>query len=154
MCGIAGVLNMGDKPPVSKETLNRMISVIKHRGPDEFGIYKDDRVGLGHARLSIIDLSTGSQPMSNEDGTVWITFNGEVFNYLELREDLIKRGHRFKTTSDTEVVVHLYEDYGRQCLDFLNGQFAFAVWDGGNPEAKAVSPWLDIIFHEQQASHH
>lgn len=144
MCGIAGVLNIKDGPEVSKETLNRMISVLKHRGPDEFGIYRDDRVGLGHARLSIIDLATGQQPMSNEDGSVWITFNGEIFNYVELREDLIKKGHRFKTTSDTEVIVHLYEDYGRQCLDYLNGQFAFALWDTRKKELFAARDRLGI----------
>ncbi len=130
MCGIAGILNMHEGREVSSETLKRMLSAIKHRGPDEFGIYNNDHVGFAHARLSIIDLSGGQQPMSNEDGTVWITFNGEIFNYIELRKDLLNRGHTFSTQSDTEVIIHLYEEYGEGCLDQLNGQFAFAIWDG------------------------
>jgi asparagine synthase (glutamine-hydrolysing) len=106
-----------------------MLSLIRHRGPDEFGIYCDDRIGLGNARLSIIDLSTGTQPISNEDETIWIVFNGEIFNYLELRAGLEVLGHHFRTSSDTEVIVHLYEQYGSRCVQFLNGQFAFAIWD-------------------------
>lgn len=129
MCGIAGILNLNDQVKVSTDLLKRMISAIKHRGPDEFGSYKDADVGFAHARLSIIDLSGGQQPMSNEDGTVWITFNGEIFNYVELRQDLLKRGHAFSTQSDTEVIIHLYEEYGEGCLEYLNGQFAFAIWD-------------------------
>lgn len=119
---------------VPEETIRRMLSVIEHRGPDEFGLYSDSRAGLGHARLSIIDLSGGHQPMCNEDSTVWITFNGEIFNYLELRSELIARGHKFRTNSDTEVIVHLYEDHGHSCLDYLNGQFAFAIWDKNKKE--------------------
>src|SRR5262249_53165905 len=99
------------------------------RGPDQFGIYLDGPVGLGSARLSIIDLSGGQQPISNEDGTLRIVFNGEIFNYVELRPELEARGHRFSTTSDTEVLLHLYEEYGPKCLERLNGQFAFAVWN-------------------------
>jgi asparagine synthase (glutamine-hydrolysing) len=106
-----------------------MMSVIRHRGPDEVGMYLDDRVGLGHLRLSIIDLESGSQPIHNEDETLWIVYNGEIFNYIELRETLTQKGHRFYTTSDTEVIVHLYEEYGAECLNRLNGQFAFALWD-------------------------
>jgi asparagine synthase (glutamine-hydrolysing) len=132
MCGIAGILNINERREVSSDTLERMLSAIRHRGPDEFGIYSNDHVGFAHARLSIIDLSGGQQPMSNEDGKVWITFNGEIFNYLELRKDLLKRGHSFSTHSDTEVIVHLYEEYGEGCLEHLNGQFAFAIWDGNN----------------------
>ena len=129
MCGIAGIFNLkeGGAPP--EAAIDRMLSVIKHRGPDEFGKYSDQRVALGHARLSIIDLSGGHQPMCNEDSTVWITFNGEIFNYVELREELIARGHKFRTHSDTEVIIHLYEDHGHACLDYLNGQFSFAIWD-------------------------
>ena len=106
-----------------------MLAMIRHRGPDEFGIYLDGPVGLGNARLSIIDLSTGQQPIANEDGTLWIVFNGEIFNYVELRPELEARGHRFTTTSDTEVLLHAYEEFGPQCLERLNGQFAFAVWN-------------------------
>ncbi|MBI5586771.1 MAG: asparagine synthase (glutamine-hydrolyzing) [Deltaproteobacteria bacterium] len=129
MCGIAGIFNLHEDREISAGTMARMLSVLKHRGPDEFGMYRDGRAALGHARLSIIDLSGGSQPMCNEDKTVWITFNGEIFNFIELREELIGRGHRFRTHSDTEVIIHLYEDHGPGCLDYLNGQFAFAIWD-------------------------
>jgi asparagine synthase (glutamine-hydrolysing) len=106
-----------------------MIGQVAHRGPDGQGIYVDGDVGLAHARLSIIDVGGGRQPMCNEDGTVWITFNGEIFNYVELRAELIARGHVFRTTSDTEVIVHLYEERGPDCVAALNGDFAFAIWD-------------------------
>ena len=106
-----------------------MISILHHRGPDGAGFYTDRRAGLAHARLSIIDLEGGGQPMHNEDRTVWITFNGEIFNYRELRDELERRGHRFASKSDTEVIIHLYEEHGTGCLEFLNGQFAFALWD-------------------------
>jgi asparagine synthase (glutamine-hydrolysing) len=129
MCGITGVLNLNDHPPVEATTLLQMLEMIRHRGPDGFGIYRDEHVGLGSARLSIIDLSGGDQPISNEDGTLWIVFNGEIFNYVELRPQLVARGHRFSTNTDTEVIVHLYEDYGPACLPYLNGQFALALWD-------------------------
>jgi len=129
MCGIAGIFDCNGKKAASEETIRRMLSVIEYRGPDEFGMYTDERAALGHARLSIIDLAGGHQPMCNEDSTVWISYNGEIFNYLELREELIARGHRFRTHSDTEVIIHLYEDLGHACLDHLNGQFAFAIWD-------------------------
>lgn len=129
MCGIVGVLNLTEQPPIDRTTLRQMLGTIRHRGPDEFGIYRDRHVGLGSARLSIIDLSSGQQPIGNEDGTLWIVFNGEIFNYVELRPELERRGHRFSTNSDTEVILHLYEDYGPGCLDHLNGQFAIAIWD-------------------------
>lgn len=129
MCGIAGIFNLHEDRETPESTIARMLSAIRHRGPDEFGMYRDSRVALGHDRLSIIDLSGGQQPMCNEDSTVWITFNGEIFNFIELRADLIARGHRFRTSSDTEVIIHLYEDHGPGCLDYLNGQFAFAIWD-------------------------
>jgi len=106
-----------------------MISLIRHRGPDEFGAFLDNKCVLGHARLSIIDLSTGQQPLCNEDETVWITFNGEIFNYVELRPVLEGLGHRFRTHSDTEVIVHAYEQWGRECLQHFNGQFSFAIYD-------------------------
>lgn len=129
MCGIVGIYNLTGVRPIDQALLERMLGLIRHRGPDEFGIYRDGRVGLGNVRLSIIDLSTGSQPISNEDETVWIVFNGEIFNYLELRPELEAQGHHFTTTSDTEVIVHLYEQYGPRCVEHLNGQFAFAIWD-------------------------
>jgi asparagine synthase (glutamine-hydrolysing) len=107
-----------------------MLNSIRHRGPDDQGVYLSSQVGLGHARLSIIDLSSGHQPLSNEDGTVWIVFNGEIYNYRELRSFLLTKGHVFKTQSDTEVIVHLYEEFGPQCVERLRGMFAFALWDG------------------------
>ena len=128
MCGIAGIINLRDQE--AQETiLNRMLRTMQHRGPDATGLYLSDDIGLGHARLSIIDLSGGYQPIHNEDRTVWVIFNGEIFNYPELREDLLKRGHRFYTQSDTETIVHLYEAYGEGLFDHLNGQFAIALWD-------------------------
>lgn len=129
MCGIAGIINRKESGAVSQENVRRMIEVLHHRGPDEAGIYLDDWIGLGHTRLSIIDLAGGSQPIHNEDKTLWIVYNGEVFNYVELREELIAKGHRFYTTSDTEVILHLYEEKGPSCLDDLNGQFALAIWN-------------------------
>jgi asparagine synthase (glutamine-hydrolysing) len=129
MCGIAGILKIGQSEPPTEGDLRQMLATLRHRGPDQFGIYIDPEVGLGNARLSIIDLGGGQQPISNEDGTLWIVFNGEIFNYVDLRPELEARGHRFKTTSDTEVLLHLYEEYGPQCLERLNGQFAFAVWN-------------------------
>lgn len=129
MCGIVGVLNLTDHPPAEEGTLFQMLEMIRHRGPDGFGIYRDSNVSLGNARLSIIDLSGGDQPISNEDGTLWIVFNGEIFNYVELRLLLEARGHCFATNTDTEVILHLYEDYGPECLRYLNGQFAIALWD-------------------------
>ena len=111
------------------ETLRRMLNTIGHRGPDAEGMYRSGRVGLGHKRLKIIDLTTGKQPLSNEDGTVWVTYNGEVYNYKELTEYLVKKGHQFKTSSDTEVIVHLYEEFGEDCVKQLRGMFSFALWD-------------------------
>ena len=129
MCGITGVLNLREQPPVEKEVLLQMLAMLRHRGPDEFGLYRDEKVGLGSARLSIIDLSSGQQPISNEDGSLWIVFNGEIYNYVELRPQLEARGHRFSTHTDTEVILHLYEERGVACLEDLNGQFALAIWD-------------------------
>ncbi len=130
MCGIAGICNLHSWRDVDVNDLARMMAPIRHRGPDEAGVYVDDRIGLGHVRLSIIDLAGGGQPIHNEDQTLWIVYNGEIFNYPELREELEERGHRFYTTSDTEVLLHLYEQEGAECLGRLNGQFALAIWDG------------------------
>lgn len=129
MCGIAGYFQLQGKAEPNRELIGRMVNQIRHRGPDEFGAYLDDKCVLGQARLSIIDLAGGSQPLCNEDGTVWVTFNGEIFNYVELRPELEKAGHRFRTQSDTEVIIHAYEQWGRQCLTYFNGQFAFAIYD-------------------------
>jgi hypothetical protein len=132
MCGIAGFFNLKEAPPVSREVTLQMLEMIRHRGPDGFGIYRDERVQLGSARLSIIDLSGGDQPIGNEDDSLWIVFNGEIFNFLELRPELEARGRRFQTHTDTEVILHLYEDYGPECLRWLNGQYAIAIWDRKN----------------------
>jgi len=128
MCGIAGILRM-DGEQVEEHSLMRMASQMVHRGPDGQGIWKDTHVGLAHRRLSIIDLKTGDQPLSNEDGSIWIVFNGEIYNFQDLRKDLELKGHLFKTSSDTEVLVHGYEEWGREMLDRLNGMFAFALWN-------------------------
>src|SRR6266508_1088216 len=111
MCGIAGILHLHRDGEISLDGLKRMISMIHHRGPDGYGFYHDERAGFAHARLSIIDLEGGRQPIYNEDKTICIVFNGEIFNYLELRQVLEKKGHRFATRSDTEVIVHLYEEF-------------------------------------------
>jgi asparagine synthase (glutamine-hydrolysing) len=129
MCGIVGTLNLSKQNPIEESSLRQMLGMIRHRGPDEFGIYIDSDVGLGSARLSIIDLVGGQQPITNEDKTLWMVFNGEIYNYVELRAELKARGHRFTTNTDTEVVLHLYEDHGPACLDHLNGPFAIAIWD-------------------------
>lgn len=130
MCGIAGILTDSSSCSFEgKEILKKMIARLRHRGPDGFGFYIDGEVGLAHSRLSIIDLDGGWQPMCNEDESVWITFNGEIFNYIELRDSLRERGHTFRTSSDTETIIHLYEEYGSDCLKYLNGQFAFGIWD-------------------------
>ena len=129
MCGIAGVLKFGENAQVDDDVLRRMCAVMAHRGPDDEGTYTERCVGLGMRRLSIIDLATGHQPISNEDGTIWIVFNGEIYNHAALRERLIARGHRFRSHSDTETIVHLYEERGRECVQELRGMFAFAIWD-------------------------
>ncbi|MDI6794125.1 MAG: asparagine synthase (glutamine-hydrolyzing) [bacterium] len=154
MCGICGKLNF-DGRPVDEAFIRKMCAVLEHRGPDDEGVYLSEsraqstehrtqsairnpgypqsgraiQVGLGHRRLSIIDLGSGHQPMSNEDGSIRIVYNGEVYNFLSLREDLEKKGHRFSTRTDTEAIIHLYEDYGPDCVKYLRGMFAFAVWD-------------------------
>jgi len=131
MCGIAGVARR-DPEGVDPDVLLRMIAAVRHRGPDGYGIYTGPQVGLAHARLSIIDVAGGAQPLTNEDGRVAVTFNGEIFNYIELRAALTSAGHEFRTRSDTEVLVHGYEEWGHGVLDRLNGQFAFAIYDGRN----------------------
>jgi asparagine synthase (glutamine-hydrolysing) len=129
MCGICGKLVFDPGGRVAETLVKTMSDAIVHRGPDDEGFYVSGPIGLGFRRLSIIDLSGGHQPLSNEDGTVWIIFNGEIYNYQTLREELLAKGHVFKTESDTEVIVHLYEQYGSDCVSKLRGMFAFAVWD-------------------------
>jgi asparagine synthase (glutamine-hydrolysing) len=130
MCGIAGVVALrGELPASALDDAAAMIGALRHRGPDEFGLYRDARAALAHARLSIIDVATGQQPLCNEDGTLWVVFNGEIFNYLELRAELDALGHRFRTRSDTEVIVHAFEAWGTEAFARFNGQFAIALWD-------------------------
>src|SRR5262245_16889849 len=128
MCGIAGTVQLNGSSS-NPELLQEMIATIRYRGPDDVGIYRNGLVGLAHARLSIIDVVGGHQPMSIAEDSLWITFNGEIFNYIELREELIKKGHRFASNSDTEVLLHLYQEEGEHCVERLNGQWAFAIWD-------------------------
>ena len=131
MCGICGIFHLERDRPVRLEDVRRMAETIRHRGPDDRGDYVHENIGLGHLRLSIIDLSpAGHQPMRSEDGRYWIVFNGEIYNYLELRADLEAAGHRFRSHSDTEVILQLYQAEGEACVTRLNGMFAFAIWDG------------------------
>ena len=129
MCGILGFINLDRGRPADERIARAMAAAIIHRGPDDEGFYFKNNVAMGMRRLSIIDLATGHQPISNEDGSVWVVFNGEIYNFPELREQLLARGHQFSTNSDTEVIVHLYEDYGDDLVQHLNGMFAFALWD-------------------------
>jgi asparagine synthase (glutamine-hydrolysing) len=156
MCGIAGKLNLAyNSAPIPEKDLRQMLAMIRHRGPDQFGIYLDGPVGLGNARLSIIDLSTGQQPIPNEDGTMWIVFNGEIFNYVELRPQLEARGHKFTTHSDTEVLLHAYEEWGPQCLERLNGQFVFAIWDTKDQSLFLARDRLGVrpLFYTKSGGH-
>ena len=129
MCGIAGIVSLGAAPAPSREALLRMAGALTHRGPDELGLYRDALAGLAHARLSIIDLASGQQPMADALRTTWIAFNGEIFNYLELRAELSALGHRFRTRSDTEVIVQAWHAWGERAFERFNGQWAVAIWD-------------------------
>src|SRR3954466_14237095 len=132
MCGICGVLAYSDSFACDEQTVGRMCDVIAHRGPDDAGTWSrgDQRIALGHRRLSIVDLSpAGHNPMPNEDGSVWITFNGEIYNHLELRRELEAKGHVYRSHTDTETIIHLYEEEGPRCVERMNGMFAFAIWD-------------------------
>jgi asparagine synthase (glutamine-hydrolysing) len=132
MCGICGYMHLDSSKRPSEEILKGMTAALVHRGPDDEGFYLKDNIGLGHRRLSIIDLDTGRQPIFNEDSTIAIVYNGEVYNFPELKEILSKKGHAFRTRSDTEVVLHAYEEYGEDCVKLFNGMFAFAIWDSRN----------------------
>ncbi|MFK7924897.1 MAG: asparagine synthase (glutamine-hydrolyzing) [Bacteroidia bacterium] len=129
MCGISGIFYADQDRPVQIHELKNMTTSMIHRGPDDEGFFQDRNVGFGFRRLSIIDLSTGHQPLANEDDSVWIVFNGEVYNFPELRERMMAKGHQFKTGTDTETIVHLYEEYGPDCVNHLRGMFAFVIWD-------------------------
>ncbi|MFA5778943.1 MAG: asparagine synthase (glutamine-hydrolyzing) [Elusimicrobiota bacterium] len=144
MCGIFGIINFERKNPVEKNEIKISLDLMSHRGPDDDGIFLDGYAGLGIRRLKIIDIAGGHQPISNETDGIVIVYNGEIYNYVELREDLIKKGHRFKTKTDTEIILHLYEDLGVNCLDKLNGMFAFAIWDKRKKELFAARDRLGI----------
>jgi asparagine synthase (glutamine-hydrolysing) len=134
MCGITGITYFNTEREIDPAILKNMTDVIAHRGPDDEGFYINKNVGLGFRRLSIIDLNTGHQPLWNEDQSIWIIFNGEIYNYRELQNELLKSGHTFRTKSDTETIVHLYEQYGVDCLKHLRGMFAFAIWDNNKQQ--------------------
>lgn len=130
MCGISGIYNYSDKDKfIEPHLLHRMTEVLSHRGPDGKGYYVKDNIGLGHSRLAIIDLFTGDQPIFNETKTIVVVFNGEIYNFIALREMLSEKGHRFYTKSDTEVIAHLYEEKGESFVESLRGMFALAIWD-------------------------
>ncbi len=155
MCGLAGIVLLSPDAgaPPEPGRLERMAAAMRHRGPNEFGCYRDRLAGLAHARLSIIDLSSGQQPLSNEDSTLWIVFNGEIFNYIELRQDLEKAGHRFRTQSDTEVIVHSFEEWGEDAFPRFNGQFAIALWDARKKRlilARDLAGICPLYFCEQK----
>ena len=128
MCGIVGIAYQGSRS-VEREILEKMNSAILHRGPDEDGFYLKENIGLAMRRLAIIDLAGGQQPIFNHDQSKVIVFNGEIYNFQELRTDLESRGHQFKTNSDTEAIIHLYDEFGVDCVQYLRGMFAFAIWD-------------------------
>ena len=129
MCGIAGIVRFDPRDVVEEARLKRMRDVLRHRGPDGEGLWIDGPVGLGHRRLAIVDVAGGQQPMSNEDDRVWITYNGEIYNHAALRPGLEAKGHRYQTRSDTETILHLYEEEAERCVESLQGMFAFALWD-------------------------
>jgi asparagine synthase (glutamine-hydrolysing) len=147
MCGIAGTIAINAQARINPTHLDMMLPTLQHRGPDGQGIYLDPnlRVGLGHTRLSIVDLAGGVQPMTNEDGSIWVTFNGEIFNYVELRQELQAAGHIFKTQSDTEVIVHAYEQYGDAFVQHLNGQFAIGLWDARKQRTVLLRDQVGIL---------
>jgi asparagine synthase (glutamine-hydrolysing) len=152
MCGINGIFYRLSQQKVDQNVLNKMASVLDHRGPDESGFYANHSIGLGQTRLSIIDLAGGKQPIFNEDGSICVVFNGEIFNYIELREILQKKGHIFATKSDTEVIVHAFEEYGNDFLHHLNGQFAIALWDRNKKELLLARDRVGIrpLFYSDQ----
>ena len=155
MCGVVGIAAVKDRAVPERERLSRMVSAIRHRGPDDEGYFVAPGIGLGHARLSIIDVKGGKQPIHNEDQSIWICYNGEVFNYIELREDLEKRGHSFYTSTDTEVIVHLYEEFGDDFVHRLNGQFAISLWDANRQRLLLVRDRVGILplYYAQTSDH-
>src|SRR5512143_3232894 len=128
MCGIAGIVKLDPTERAEESRLVRMADIQRHRGPDGAGVWTHGPVGLAHRRLAIVDVQGGHQPMANEDESIWIVFNGEIYNHAALRPDLERKGHRYRTHSDTETILHLYEELGARCVERLQGMFAFAIW--------------------------
>ena len=147
MCGICGFVGLQNK-----KLIDEMTEVLTHRGPDDVGFFYGQDISFGHRRLSIIDVTGGKQPIYNEIKTVCIVFNGEIYNYLELKVLLIKKGHKFYTSSDTEVIIHLYEEFGDECVTMLNGMFAFAIWDNGRKKLLLARDRLGIkpLFYKAE----
>jgi len=130
MCGINGIaLSPESGKTIDRSVIERMRDVIQHRGPDDYGLFIDGNIGLGHRRLSIVDVAAGHQPMTNEDGALQITYNGEIYNHADFRTELEAKGHVYRTHCDTETILHLYEEHGIDCVDYLRGMFAFGIWD-------------------------
>ncbi len=154
MCGITGYIGLPGSGPPDPGLLKRMVGAVAHRGPDEFGIYTDADAALGHARLSIIDITGGRQPMPNGDRSIWVVFNGEIFNHVELQAELESRGRRFRTRSDTEVLLHAYEEWGDRFVERLNGQFAMAIWDRNRRRLLLTRDRLGIrpLYHARRGS--
>ncbi len=148
MCGITGIMNLEDK-----RLLHNMCSILTHRGPDSEGFYEDKNIGLGIRRLSIIDVNGGDQPIQNEEGDIWTIFNGEIYNYQEIKDSLISKGHKFRTNSDTETIVHAYEEYGLDFVQHLRGMFAIAIWDGKKtdyPSKGQIRSKTPLLLHKQE----
>jgi asparagine synthase (glutamine-hydrolysing) len=144
MCGIAGIINFNAEQPVDLERLRRMGDVLRHRGPDGEGLWTEGPVGLAHRRLSIVDITGGAQPMTTGNENAWIVFNGEIYNHPELKPQLEARGHRYRTRSDTETILHIYMDAGEACVEQLQGMFAFALWDRHRQELLLARDRLGI----------
>src|SRR3977135_2435751 len=144
MCGIAGIVAVDRLDEHAPARAMRMRDIITRRGPDEAGLHYDAKAALAHRRLSIVDLSPGQQPLSNEDGSVWVVFNGEIYNHAEIRTDLEAYGHTYRTRSDTETIVHAYEQWGEECIHRFRGMFAFAIWDAPKRRLLLVRERLGI----------
>src|SRR4051812_312750 len=144
MCGIAGIVSFDGLSDQAPATAVAMRDVLTHRGPDEAGLHCDEFAALGHRRLSIVDLGNGQQPMCNEDGTIWIVFNGEIYNHAELRVRLESAGHQYRTHSDTETIIHAYEEWGDDCVRDMRGMFAFAIWDSRRQRLLLVRDRLGV----------
>ncbi len=152
MCGICGIFEFERREEISEEFVRRMTDTIVHRGPDDEGIHVGPGIGLGFRRLSIIDVAGGHQPIANEDGRIWVMLNGEIYNYPELRQELVDRGHTFATRSDTESIVHLYEEYGEDCFRRLRGMFAIALWDSRERKLLLARDPLSFLRRYQTTS--